>query len=356
MQEIKITRAQTLKEKPESSTLVFGKSMTDHMFIVDYDAGQGWHDPRIVPYAPLQIDPAAKVLHYAQEIFEGLKAYRTDDGSIQLFRPMDNIRRMNDSAERISLPQIPEELALAGITELVKLERDWVPHEKDTSLYIRPFMIGLDAALGVHSSHHCQYIVIVCPVGAYYPEGLNPVKIYVEDEDVRAVKGGTGMAKTGGNYAASLLGEYKGVENGCEQVCFVDAATKTYLEELGGMNMMAVHKDGHVETPSLTGNILPGVTRRSLIQLLQDKGHDVVETMIALDQLLEDIKSGEVTEVFACGTAAIITPIGRFKSEKFDVTVADGGSGKLTCELRDELLGIQLGEVEDPHNWMWKVC
>ena len=181
MQEIKITRAQTLKEKPESSTLVFGKSMTDHMFIVDYDAGQGWHDPRIVPYAPLQIDPAAKVLHYAQEIFEGLKAYRTDDGSIQLFRPMDNIRRMNDSAERISLPQIPEDLALAGITELVKLERDWVPHEKDTSLYIRPFMIGLDAALGVHSSHHCQYIVIVCPVGAYYPEGLNPVKIYVED-------------------------------------------------------------------------------------------------------------------------------------------------------------------------------
>ena len=178
----------------------------------------------------------------------------------------------------------------------------------------------------------------------------------VEDKWFRTGPGGTGFAKCGGNYAASLLGEYKGVENGCEQVCFVDAATKTYLEELGGMNMMAVHKDGHVETPSLTGNILPGVTRRSLIQLLQDKGHDVVETMIALDQLLEDIKSGEVTEVFACGTAAIITPIGRFKSEKFDVTVADGGSGKLTCELRDELLGIQLGEVEDPHNWMWKVC
>ena len=204
MQEIKITRAQTLKEKPESSTLVFGKSMTDHMFIADYDEGQGWHDPRIVPYGPLQIDPAAKVLHYAEEIFEGLKAYRTADGTIQMFRPLDNIARMNKSAERLCLPQIPEELALAGITELVKLERDWVPHEEGTSLYIRPFMIGTDPALGVHSSHHVQYIVIVCPVGAYYPEGLAPVKIYVESEDVRAVKGGTGMAKTGGNYAASL--------------------------------------------------------------------------------------------------------------------------------------------------------
>ena len=205
MQEIKITRAQTLKEKPESSTLVFGKSMTDHMFIVDYDAGQGWHDPRIVPYAPLQIDPAAKVLHYAQEIFEGLKAYRTDDGSIQLFRPMDNIRRMNDSAERISLPQIPEDLALAGITELVKLERDWVPHEKDTSLYIRPFMIGLDAALGVHSSHHCQYIVIVCRhrtlhplylLGRWGDDPLEPGGFYGRAE--RSVSAGLGRGETGG--------------------------------------------------------------------------------------------------------------------------------------------------------------
>lgn len=202
--EIKITRAATLKEKPDSATLVFGKAMTDHMFIVDYDEGQGWHDARIVPYGPLQIDPAAKVLHYGEEIFEGLKAYRTADGSIQLFRPRDNIDRMNKSAERLCLPQIPEELALAGITELVRTEQDWVPHEKDTSLYIRPFMIGLDAALGVHSSKHVQFIVVVCPVGAYYPEGLNPVKIYVEEKDVRAVKGGMGMAKTGGNYAASL--------------------------------------------------------------------------------------------------------------------------------------------------------
>ena len=251
---------------------------------------------------------------------------------------------------------LPVEDGLETLLALLDVDKEWTPHQEGTSLYIRPTMIATDNHLGVSTSSTYLYYVILSPSGAYYASGLAPVGIYVEDSYVRAVRGGIGFAKTGGNYAASLLGEYKGVENGCEQVCFVDAATKTYLEELGGMNMMAVHKDGHVETPSLTGNILPGVTRRSLIQLLQDKGHDVVETMIALDQLLEDIKSGEVTEVFACGPAAIITPIGRFKSEKFDVTVADGGSGKLTCELRDELLGIQLGEVEDPHNWMWKVC
>ena len=238
MVDIKITRASVLKEKPASSTLVFGKSMTDHMFIADYDEGQGWHDPRIVPYGPLQIDPAAKVLHYAEEIFEGLKAYRTADGTIQLFRPLDNIARMNKSAERLCLPQIPEELALAGITELVKLERDWVPHEEGTSLYIRPFMIGTDPALGVHSSHHVQYIVIVCPVGAYYPEGLAPVKIYVESEDVRAVKGGTGMAKTGGNYAASLRAGDRAEKQGYSQVLWLDGVHRKYIEEVGAMNVM----------------------------------------------------------------------------------------------------------------------
>ena len=356
MEEIKIQRATTLKPKPDFKALGFGKVFSDHMFLMNYTAGQGWHDPRIVPYGPFTLEPSAMVFHYAQEVFEGLKAYRTADGRIQLFRPIDNARRLNDSCERLCIPAIDENLFVEAVKTLVAVDREWVPDQPGTSLYIRPFIIATDASLGVHASHTYLFCIITGPVGAYYAEGINPVRIYVEDDDVRAVKGGTGYTKCGGNYAASLLGEYKGVENGCEQVCFVDAATKTYLEELGGMNMMAVHKDGHVETPSLTGNILPGVTRRSLIQLLQDKGHDVVETMIALDQLLEDIKSGEVTEVFACGTAAIITPIGRFKSEKFDVTVADGGSGKLTCELRDELLGIQLGEVEDPHNWMWKVC
>lgn len=354
MQEIKITRAQTLKEKPESSTLVFGKSMTDHMFIVDYDAGQGWHDPRIVPYAPLQIDPAAKVLHYAQEIFEGLKAYRTDDGSIQLFRPMDNIRRMNDSAERISLPQIPEELALAGITELVKLERDWVPHEKDTSLYIRPFMIGLDAALGVHSSHHCQYIVIVCPVGAYYPEGLNPVKIYVEDEDVRAVKGGTGMAKTGGNYAASLAGQVKAHNDGYSQVLWLDGVERKYIEEVGAMNIF-FKIDGKVVTPMLNGSILPGITRDSVLRICRDWGLPTEERRISVEELLQAQKEGKLEEVFGTGTAAVISPVGKLRYKDDVMVIGDNKIGPLSQKLYDTVTGIQLGSLEDKYGWRVQV-
>ena len=217
-------------------------------------------------------------------------------------------------------------------------------------------MFASEPFLGVRAPHAVDYCVIASPSGPYFAGGVKPVSIWVEDKWFRTGPGGTGFAKCGGNYAASLLGENRGAEHGCEQVCFVDAATKTYLEELGGMNMFTVHKDGHLETPSLTGTILPGVTRNSLIALAQDHGRDVVETMIRLDTLLDDIRSGEVTEVFACGTAAIITPIGRFKSENFDVQVADGGSGKVTMDLRNELLGIQLGEIEDPHDWMWKVC
>ena len=322
-------KRQSLIDKP-----AFGQVFSDNMTHMTWTKGEGWSDRRVEPYAPLKMDPGASVLHYAQECFEGLKAYRHADGSTWLFRPDANAERFQNSAKRLYLPELPIDDFLGSVAALVKRDANWVPSRREYTLYMRPFMFASEPFLGVRAPQEVDYCVIASPSGPYFP----------------------GFAKCGGNYAASLLGEYKGVENGCEQVCFVDAATKTYLEELGGMNMMAVHKDGHVETPSLTGNILPGVTRRSLIQLLQDKGHDVVETMIALDQLLEDIKSGEVTEVFACGTAAIITPIGRFKSEKFDVTVADGGSGKLTCELRDELLGIQLGEVEDPHNWMWKVC
>ena len=312
MVDIKITRASVLKEKPASSTLVFGKSMTDHMFIVDYDEGQGWHDPRIVPYGPLQIDPAAKVLHYAEEIFEGLKAYRTADGTIQLFRPLDNIARMNKSAERLCLPQIPEELALAGITELVKLERDWVPHEEGTSLYIRPFMIGTDPALGVHSSHHVQYIVIVCPVGAYYPEGLAPVKIYVESEDVRAVKGGTGMAKTGGNYAASLRAGDRAEKQG-------------------------------------------GITRRSCIQLLKDWGYEVEERRISYEELFQAAEDGTLEEAWGTGTAAVVSPIGELAMEGKKVTISGNQIGELTQKLYDNLTGIQWGRLADPHNWIMKL-
>ena len=354
MEEIKITRAATLKEKPDSSKLVFGRNMTDHMFIVDYDAGQGWHDPRIVPYGPLMIDPAAKVLHYAEEIFEGLKAYRTDDGSIQLFRVMDNIQRMNDSAARLCMPQIPPEVALQGIVELVKMEQDWVPSEKDTSLYIRPFMIGLDAALGVHSSHHVQYIVVVCPVGAYYPEGLNPVKIYIEDEDVRAVKGGTGMAKTGGNYAASLRAGNRAEEKGYTQVLWLDGVHRKYIEEVGAMNVM-FKVDGKILTPDLNGSVLPGITRRSCIQLLKDWGYEVEERRISAQELFEAAENGTLEEAWGTGTAAVISPIGELAEGDQKVIINNNQIGPVTQKLYDELTGIQWGRVADPHNWITKI-
>lgn len=354
MQEIKITRAATLKNKPKAAELVFGKYMTDHMFIVDYDEGQGWHDARIVPYGPLQIDPASKVLHYGEEIFEGMKAYRTADGSIQLFRPDCNIQRLNDSADRLCMPNIPYELALAGIVELVKLEQDWVPYEKDTSLYIRPFMIGLDAALGVHSSHHVQYIVVVCPVGAYYPEGLNPVKIYIEDEDVRAVKGGTGMAKTGGNYAASLRAGNRAEKRGYSQVLWLDGVHRKYIEEVGAMNVM-FKVGGKILTPDLNGSVLPGITRRSCIQLLKDWGYEVEERRISAEELFEAAKNGTLEEGWGTGTAAVISPIGELAEGDEKVIINGGKIGPVTQRLYDELTGIQWGRQADPHGWIYKI-
>ena len=349
--EIKFTPAATLKEKPDSSKLVFGKAMTDHMLIIDYDAGQGWHDARIIPYGPLQIDPAAKVLHYAEEIFEGLKAYRTAGGSIQLFRVRDNIDRMNKSADRLCLPQIPEELAVSAIKKLVEVEQDWVPHEKDTSLYIRPFMIGLDAALGVHSSHHVQFIVVVCPVGAYYPEGLNPVKIYIENEDVRAVKGGTGMAKTGGNYAASLRAGNRAEERGYSQVLWLDGVHRKYIEEVGAMNVM-FKVAGKILTPDLNGSVLDGITRRSCIQLLKDWGYEVEERRITAEELFEAAGKGTLEEAWGTGTAAVVSPIGELAMGEKKVSINHNQIGEVTRKLYDQLTGIQWGRVADPHNWI----
>ena len=352
--EIKFTPAATLKEKPDSSTLVFGKAMTDHMLIIDYDEGQGWHDARIIPYGPLQIDPAAKVLHYGEEIFEGLKAYRTADGSIQLFRIRDNIDRMNKSADRLCMPQIPEELAVSAIKKLVETEQDWVPREKDTSLYIRPFMIGLDAALGVHSSKHVQFIVVVCPVGAYYPEGLNPVKIYIENEDVRAVKGGTGMAKTGGNYAASLRAGNRAEERGYSQVLWLDGVHRKYIEEVGAMNVM-FKVAGKILTPDLNGSVLDGITRRSCIQLLKDWGYEVEERRISADELFAAAENGTLEEAWGTGTAAVVSPIGELAMGDKKVTVSGGKIGEITQKLYDELTGIQWGRVADPHDWIMKL-
>ncbi|AKV55285.1 branched-chain amino acid aminotransferase [Bifidobacterium actinocoloniiforme DSM 22766] len=334
----------------------FGQLFSDSMVRMTWKQDGGWSDRKVEAYGPLKLDPAATVLHYAQEVFEGLKAYHHADGSIWLFRPDANAERFQNSSKRLALPALSTEDFLGSVAALVKQDAAWVPTRREYTLYLRPFMYASECYLGVRAPHQVDYCAIASPSGPYFPGGVKPVSIWVEDRWFRTGPGGTGFAKCGGNYAASLVGENRGAQHGCEQVCFVDAASGTYLEELGGMNMFTVHKDGHLETPSLTGTILPGVTRRSVIQLAQDEGHAVTETMIGLTDLLDDIRSGEVTEVFACGTAAIITPIGRFKSENFDETVADGGSGPLTMHLRDELLGIQLGEGEDPHNWMWRVC
>ena len=333
----------------------FGQIFSDSMVHMTWTEGEGWSDRRVEPYGPLKMDPGASVLHYAQEVFEGLKTYRHADGSLWLFRPDANAERFQNSAQRLALPSLSVEDFIGSVAALVKADKQWVPTRHDYTLYMRPFMFASESFLGVRKAKEVEYCVIASPSGPYFPQGVKPVNIWVEDTYFRTGPGGTGFAKCGGNYSASLVGEYRGIAQGCEQVCFVDAATKTYLEELGGMNMFAVHKDGHLETPSLNGNILPGVTRRSIIQIAQDEGRDVVEKMIKLDDLLDDIRSGEVTEVFACGTAAIVTPIGRFKSEKFDVAVNGEAVGEYTAHLREHLMGIQWGEVEDKYNWMWKV-
>ena len=352
--EITVTRNPNPKPKPDPDKLVFGKSLSDHMFIVDYDAGQGWHDARIVPYGPLLIDPAAKVLHYGEEIFEGLKAYRTADGGIQLFRVRDNIARINASARRLCMPEVPEDLALLGITELVKMEQEWIPNKEGTSLYIRPFMIGLDAALGVHSSNHVQYIVVVCPVGSYYAGGLAPVKIYVEEEDVRAVRGGTGMAKTGGNYAASLRAGNRAEEQGFSQVLWLDGVHREYIEEVGAMNVMFLI-DGKVVTPDLNGSILDGITRRSCIQLLRDWGYEVEERRLSVKELFEAAENGTLEEAWGTGTAAVVSPIGLLRYKGVDHVISGGKVGAVTQKLYDTIYGIQTGAVEDVHGWTTKL-
>ena len=352
--EIKITKAAELKAKPDSKTLGFGKYFTDHMFLLNYEVGKGWHDARIVPYGPLQLDPSTMVFHYAQEVFEGLKAYRTPDGGVQLFRPYDNARRMNDSCDRLCIPQIPEEMFVEGIKALVKLEADWVPSEPETSLYIRPFVFATDAHLGVHASHTYLFCVICSPVGAYYAEGINPVKIYVESEDVRAVKGGTGYTKCGGNYAASIRAGERAAENGYAQVLWLDGVHRKYIEEVGAMNVL-FKVDGKIITPQLTGSVLPGVTRRSCLQLLRDWGYEVEERLISAEELFAAADAGKLEEAWGSGTAAVISPVGEMGWEDKHVVVNGGEIGELTHRLYETLTGIQWGKIEDPYGWTEKV-
>jgi branched-chain amino acid aminotransferase len=354
MQEFSITRAEPLKPKPDPKTLVFGKTFTDHMFLMNYDEGKGWHSGRIVPYAPLPLEPSAMVFHYAQEVFEGMKAYRTPDGGVQLFRPIDNVRRLNTSCDRLCIPTLPEDAALEGIKALVALESDWVPGEPDTSLYIRPFVIATDAGLGVHASHSYLFCVICCPVGAYYKEGLNPVRIYVESEDVRAVRGGTGYTKCGGNYAASIRAGARAEDKGYAQVLWLDGVHRKYIEEVGSMNVM-FKLDGKIVTPALTGSVLPGITRRSCLELLRDWGYAVEERLISVQELFDAAETGALGEAWGTGTAAVVSPIGEMGWENRTVQVSGGAIGSLTQKLYSTLTGIQWGTEPDPYGWTVKV-
>ena len=352
--EIKFTKTTQPKEKPDSKNLGFGKYFTDHMFLLNYEVGKGWFDPRVVPYAPLSMDPSCMVFHYAQEVFEGMKAYRTADGSVQLFRPYDNARRMNDSCKRLCIPEVPEDLFVEGVKALVKADMDWVPDEPETSLYIRPFIIATDNSLGVHASHTYIFCVICSPVGAYYAEGINPVRIYVESEDVRAVKGGTGYTKCGGNYAASIRAGERAAEAGYAQVLWLDGVERKYIEEVGSMNVL-FKIDGKVVTPELTGSVLPGITRRSCLEVLRSWGYEVEERLISAQELFDAAEEGRLEEAWGSGTAAVISPVGEMGWEDRHVVVNGGKIGPLTQRLYDTLTGIQWGKVEDPYGWVVKV-
>ena len=352
--EISITKTTAPAEKPDSSILGFGKYFTDHMFIMDYSQDEGWHDARIVPFGRFPIHPASTVLHYGSEIFEGLKAYRKADGSIQMFRPLENIRRMNRSAVRMCLPEIPEDLALEVLAKFVSFEQDWVPSANGTSLYIRPFMFGNDESLGVHSVKNATFMIITSPVGSYYKEGINPVKIMIESEDVRAVRGGTGEAKCGGNYAASNRAGERAEQMGYSQVLWLDGVERKYIEEVGAMNVM-FKINGEVVTPMLAGSILPGITRKSILELLRKEGIPAVERLISIDELVEAMEKGTLQEAWGCGTAAVVSPIGELCYNGKKYAVNGGKIGELTQHLYDTLTGIQWGKVEDTFGWTYSL-
>ena len=333
----------------------FGKHFTDHMVHVTWTQADGWHDAQVRAYGPLQLDPSASVLHYAQEIFEGLKAYRHEDGSIWAFRPTANAARFQRSAQRLALPQLPADDFLASIQALVEVDQDWVPASGEASLYLRPFMFASEAFLGVRAAAQVTYCVIASPAGPYFSGGLHPVSIWVSDEFTRAAPGGTGSAKCGGNYAASLVAQVEASEHGCDQVCFLDAVEHRWVEELGGMNLFFVLDDGALVTPQLTGTILEGVTRSSVLELAAGLGYPVAERRVSIDEWRDGAASGRIREVFACGTAAVVTPVGRLASNAGDVVMGDGSTGPVTTAVRQALLDVQQGRAEDTHGWMHRL-
>lgn len=353
--EIKFEQAATLKAKPtDESALGFGQVFTDYMFVMEYDTGKGWHDARITPFADLSLSPAAMCLHYGQEVFEGMKAYRRADGGIQLFRPRENFKRLNQSNQRLVIPPINEEDALQGLKELLKVEKDWVPHTKGTSLYIRPFIIAVDPFLGVHPGDKYLFIIILSPSGAYYASGLNPVNIYVESKYVRAVRGGMGFAKTGGNYAASLIGQDEAHKQNYSQVLWLDGVEQKYVEEVGSMNMMFAYGN-RIVTPRLNGSILPGITRNSILKLARQLGYETSEERLAIADVFADAKSGKLTEAFGTGTAAVISPVGELCMKGEKLVIGDGSIGAVSQKLYDTLTGIQYGRIPDENGWVVKL-
>lgn len=353
--QITIERTKNPKQKPaDQSKLGFGNYYTDHMFLMNYDEGEGWHNPRIVPYAPIALDPAAMCLHYGQEVFEGMKAYRAEDGRILLFRPDRNMARLNVSNDRLCIPAIDEEFAVEAVKALVKVDEDWIPTAEGTSLYIRPFIIAVDAHVGVHPANHLIFAIILSPVGAYYPEGLNPVKIYVENKYVRAVRGGMGFTKTGGNYAASLKAQDEAEKVGYSQVLWLDGVERKYIEEVGTMNVFFVIDD-EIITPALQGSILPGITRMSCVELLKSKGYNVSERRLSVDEVEKAADEGRLKEAFGSGTAAVISPIGELKIGDKKITINNGEIGAISQELYDTLTGIQWGKLPDTMNWTVEV-
>ena len=351
MLDIKITRTETPKAKPvPGQKLGFGKIFTDHMFVMNYTEGQGWHDPRVVPFQNISLSPAAMVYHYGQEMFEGLKAYKGDDGEVYLFRPDMNAKRTNASNERLVIPQLPEEDFVQAVKAVVDVDRDWVPTEPGTSLYIRPFIIATDEFLGVAPSKTYLFMIILAPSGAYYESGLAPVGIWIEDEYVRAVRGGMGYAKTGGNYAASLIAQQKAHDAGYSQVLWLDGVERKYIEEVGAMNIF-FKINGTVITPELNGSILPGITRNSVLELCRSWGYPVEERKISADELIEAQKNGTLEECWGTGTAAVISPVGKLRYVDEVMTINGGNIGELSQKLYDTITGIQTGKLEDPRGW-----
>jgi len=351
---ITVERTKNPKQKPSSDNLVFGTVFSDHMFICDFSPEKGWHDARIVPYQSLSIDPSIMAIHYGQSIFEGLKAYRTKDGHINLFRPIENIRRLNESCKRVCIPVIDEEFGLTAIKKLVDIDRDWIPDGEGTSLYIRPFVFATEPHIGVRPSRTYSFVIITGPVGAYYKEGINPVKIYVESNYVRSVRGSLGEVNASANYVASLKAQVEANEKGYTQVLWLDALERKYIEEVGTMNVFFVIGD-EIVTPELTGSILPGITRKSCIELLRSWGYNMNERRISIEEVYEAHEKGILKEVFGTGTAAVISPVGELNWNGRIITINDGKTGPISQRLYDTLTGIQYGKIPDQFGWIERV-